>query len=246
MDDQLLDAICERLVSSLNTKDTYIIREGDPVNEMLFIIRGQLESSTTDGGRSGFFNCISLRPGDFCGEELLTWALMPTSSLNLPCSTRTVRSLTEVEAFALRAEDLKFVASQFKRLHSKRLQQAFRYYSQQWRTWGSCYIQVAWRRYWKRKLAVELARHEEEFYYNNVADQEFDDFDICGLSAEDVGEANVGAEGSSSGGNGQLGATVLASKFAANTRRGANQKVPAIDMPKKLFKPEDPDFSADL
>lgn len=128
MDDQLLDAICERLVSSLNTKDTYIVREGDPVREMLFIIRGQVESSTTDGGRTGFFNSITLRPGDFCGEELLTWALMPSSSsLNLPSSTQTVKTLTEVEAFALRAEDLKFVASQFKRLHSKKLQHAFRY-----------------------------------------------------------------------------------------------------------------------
>ncbi|XP_024024506.1 probable cyclic nucleotide-gated ion channel 16 [Morus notabilis] len=239
MDDQLLDAICERLVSSLNTKDTYIVREGDPVNEMLFIIRGQLESSTTDGGRSGFFNCIALRPGDFCGEELLTWALMPTSSINLPSSTRTVRSLTEVEAFALRAEDLKFVASQFKRLHSKRLQQAFRYYSHQWRAWGACYIQVAWRRYWKRKMALELARHEE-YYYSNVAEQEFDNYKISGLMSvddHDVGEENGDQEGSS-----------------GNTRRGVNQKVlPALDpdanslkMPKKLFKPEDPDFSADL
>ncbi|KAK9926911.1 hypothetical protein M0R45_024119 [Rubus argutus] len=74
MDDQLLDAICERLKSSLNTRHTFILREGDPVNEMLFIIRGQLESSTTDGGRTGFFNSITLRAGDFCGEELLTWA----------------------------------------------------------------------------------------------------------------------------------------------------------------------------
>jgi len=129
MDDQLLDAICERLVSSLSTQGTYIVREGDPVKDMLFIIRGQLESSTTNGGRSGFFNSITLRPGDFCGEELLTWALMPNSSLNLPSSTRTVTALTEVEAFALRAEDLKFVSSQFKRLHSKKLQDAFRYYS---------------------------------------------------------------------------------------------------------------------
>lgn len=126
MDDQLLDAICERLVPSLNTKDTYVIREGDPVNEMLFIIRGQMESSTTDGGRSGFFNSITLRPGDFCGEELLTWALMPNINPNLPLSTRTVRTLSEVEAFALRAEDLKFVANQFRRLHSKKLQHAFR------------------------------------------------------------------------------------------------------------------------
>ncbi|CBI15055.3 unnamed protein product, partial [Vitis vinifera] len=160
MDDQLLDAICERLVSSLSTQDAYIVREGDPVNEMFFIIRGQLESSTTNGGRSGFFNSITLRPGDFCGEELLTWALMPTSSLNLPSSTRTVRSTTKVEAFALRAEDLKFVANQFKRLHSKKLQHAFRYYSHQWRTWGACFIQVAWRRLKRRKLAKELARQE--------------------------------------------------------------------------------------
>nr|KYP32694.1 putative cyclic nucleotide-gated ion channel 16 [Cajanus cajan] len=160
MDDQLLDAICERLVSSLNTKDTYVVREGDPVREMLFIIRGQVESSTTDGGRTGFFNSITLRPGDFCGEELLTWALMATSSLNLPSSTRTVKTITEVEAFALRAEDLKFVASQFKRLHSKKLQHAFRYYSHQWRAWGANFIQAAWRRHRKRKLAMELLDKE--------------------------------------------------------------------------------------
>uniref|UniRef100_F6GSU1 Cyclic nucleotide-binding domain-containing protein n=1 Tax=Vitis vinifera TaxID=29760 RepID=F6GSU1_VITVI len=146
MDDQLLDAICERLVSSLSTQDAYIVREGDPVNEMLFIIRGQRESSTANGGQSSFFNSITLRPGDFCGKELLTWALMPTSSLNLPSSTRTMKMITKVEAFALRAEDLKFVGNQFKRFHSKKLQHAFRYYSHQSRTWGACFIQVAWRR----------------------------------------------------------------------------------------------------
>jgi cyclic nucleotide gated channel len=68
MDDQLLDAICERLVSCLSTQGNYIVREGDPVTEMLFIIRGKLESSTTNGGRTGFFNSITLRPVDFCGE----------------------------------------------------------------------------------------------------------------------------------------------------------------------------------
>uniref|UniRef100_A0A803MX49 Cyclic nucleotide-binding domain-containing protein n=1 Tax=Chenopodium quinoa TaxID=63459 RepID=A0A803MX49_CHEQI len=127
MDDQLLDAICERLIPSLSTKDTYIAREGDPVSEMMFIIRGQLESSTTYGGRSGFFNSITLRQGDFCGEELLTWAILPTTTtLNLPSSTRKVKAITEVEAFALRADDLKYVATQFKRLQSKKLQHSFR------------------------------------------------------------------------------------------------------------------------
>ncbi|PON61094.1 Voltage dependent potassium channel [Parasponia andersonii] len=264
MDDQLLDAICERLVSSLNTKDTYIVREGDPVNEMLFIIRGHLESSTTDGGRSGFFNSIALRSGDFCGEELLTWALMPTSRLNFPSSTRTVRSLTEVEAFALRAEDLKFVASQFRRLHSKRLQQAFRYYSHQWRTWGACYIQVAWRRWWKRKMALDLARQEELYYnFGYGLDQGYcgdDDHDIDGggdhrYHDDDQGCSTVD-DALRARDHQQVRATVLASKFAANTRRGTNVGIkggPGLDtgatslkMPKKLFKPEDPDFSADL
>ncbi|KAM1340185.1 hypothetical protein ACFX2H_038622 [Malus domestica] len=250
MDDQLLDAICERLESSLNTRNTYIIREGDPVNEMLFIIRGQLESSTTDGGRIGFYNSTTLKRGDFCGEELLTWALMPTSSLNLPCSTRTVRSLTEVEAFALKAEDLKYVANQFKRLHSKKLQHAFRYYSHQWRTWGACFIQVAWRRFRKRKLAMELAK-EEEYYYTHVLEQE----EHGNGNESRVGTSSIGgAERSSSEANLPhsipLGPALLASKFAATTRRGI-QKVASVihhdetSMPKKLFKPDEPDFSAD-
>jgi cyclic nucleotide gated channel, plant len=160
MDERLLDAICERLKPSLCTEHTYLVREGDPVDEMLFIIRGRLESITTDGGRSGFYNRGVLKEGDFCGEELLTWALDPKSGSNLPSSTRTVRALTEVEAFALTADELKFVASQFRRLHSKQVQHTFRFYSQQWRTWAARYIQAAWRRFTKRK-AAEIRRREE-------------------------------------------------------------------------------------
>ncbi|CAN1228637.1 Cyclic nucleotide-gated ion channel 17 [Linum grandiflorum] len=165
MDDQLLDAICERLVSCLSTQGTYIVREGDPVTEMLFIIRGSLESSTTNGGRTGFFNSIMLKPGDFCGEELLAWALQPKSSLNLPSSTRTVRALNEVEAFALRAEDLRFVANQFRRLHSKKLQHTFRYHSHHWRSWAACFIQAAWRRH-KKRLVEHSLTMSESFHMN--------------------------------------------------------------------------------
>ncbi|KAK1270589.1 putative cyclic nucleotide-gated ion channel 18 [Acorus gramineus] len=240
MDDQLLDAICERLVSSLCPQDTYIMQEGDPVNEMLFIIRGRLESSTTNGGRTGFFNSITLRPGDFCGEELLTWALMLSPAANLPLSTRTVRAIDEVEAFALRTEDLKFVANQFRRLHSKKLQQAFRFYSHHWRTWGACFIQAAWRRHKKRKLAKELAREEEEEEEEHGMDG--------GDFMEDATRGLLGVENNANASN--LGATILASKFAKNTKRGAHQRIkgkgpPAVaslKMP-KLMKPDEPDFS---
>uniref|UniRef100_A0A7N0TNG6 Cyclic nucleotide-binding domain-containing protein n=1 Tax=Kalanchoe fedtschenkoi TaxID=63787 RepID=A0A7N0TNG6_KALFE len=253
MDDQLLDAICERLVSSLNTQGTYIVREGDPVSEMLFIIRGELESSTTDGGRLGFYNSIKLRPGDFCGEELLTWALVPNSTLNLPSSTRTAKALTEVEAFALRAEDLKFVAAQFKRLHSKRLQHAFRYYSHQWRTWGACIIQAAWRRHTKRRLANELAIREGLLNASLIdRDDDYSHFDLM-QSYSDYEDVIRDTGSTDNGNHGQnFGATVLASRFATNTRKGASHKdrpsepsaSDSLKMP-KLFKPDDVDLFDD-
>lgn len=160
MDERMLDAICERLKPALCTEGTFLVREGDPVNEMLFIIRGHLDSYTTNGGRTGFFNSCRIGPGDFCGEELLTWALDPRPSVTLPSSTRTVKSISEVEAFALRADDLKFVASQFRRLHSKQLRHKFRFYSHQWRAWAACFIQAAWRRYKKRKEVADLRAKE--------------------------------------------------------------------------------------
>jgi cyclic nucleotide gated channel len=226
MDETLLDAICERLKPSLYTEETYIVREGDPVDEMLFIIRGRLESVTTDGGRSGFFNRGVLKEGDFCGEELLTWALDPKSLGNLPSSTRTVRALTEVEAFALEAEELKFVASQFRRLHSRQLQHTFRFYSQQWRTWASCFIQAAWRRY-SRRRAAELRRLEEE---EEEVDYDEEDDDERALVEE-----NDGSD--------RLGATILASRFAANALRGHRLRSLNSRALMKLQRPPEPDFS---
>ncbi|KAH9304068.1 hypothetical protein KI387_008472, partial [Taxus chinensis] len=250
MDDQLIDAICERLTPSLSTEGTYIVREGDPVNEMLFIIRGYLDSATTNGGRTGFFNSITLGPGDFCGEELLTWALLPKSSLNLPSSTRTVKALVEVEAFALQAEDLKFVANQFRRLHSRKLQHTFRFYSHQWRTWSACFIQAAWRRYKKRKLQAELLKKESSSYSQKQ------EFEPSGTSAtsEDRANADNGTPATVMAevpqNNTSLGATILASRFAANTRRGVQRMKAmsshgATDQMPRLKKPEEPDFSAE-
>ncbi|GLT33782.1 hypothetical protein SLA2020_083430 [Shorea laevis] len=162
MDEIILDAIIERLKPALSTERTFLVREGDPVHAMLFIIRGYLDSYTTGGGRVGFFNCSRLGPGDFCGEELLTWALDPHPGIILPSSTRTVRAVTAVEACSLRAEDLKFVASQFRILHSKQLRHKFRFHSHQWRTWAASLIQAAWRQYKKRKEAADLRDKETQ------------------------------------------------------------------------------------
>ncbi|XP_042473910.1 protein CNGC15b-like [Zingiber officinale] len=160
MDERMLEAICERLRPALCTRGTCLVRELDPVGEMLFIIRGYVDSTTTNGGRSGFFNWCRIGPGEFCGEELLTWALDPRLAAALPLSTRTVEAVTEVEAFALVAEDLKFVASQFRRMHSKQVQHKLRFYSQQWRMWAACFIQAAWGRQKRRRASMELRMRE--------------------------------------------------------------------------------------
>ncbi|GFY80749.1 cyclic nucleotide-gated channel 6 [Actinidia rufa] len=205
-------------------ENTYLVREGDPVDEMLFIICGCLESVTTDGVKCGFFNRSLLKEGDFCGEELLTWALDPKSGSNLPSSTRTVKALMEVEAFALIAEELKFVASQFRRLHSRQVQHTFRFYSQQWQTRAACFIQLAWWRYLKRKT-LKLRRKEEE-------------------EAEGLAAGGGNAPG---GGSYSLRATFLASRFAANALRGVHQNLnlgSARDLV-TLQKPPEPDFTAE-
>ncbi|PHT81765.1 hypothetical protein T459_14780 [Capsicum annuum] len=93
VDERMLVAIGVRLKSSLCTENIYIVREGDPVNEMMFIICGHLESVKTDGGRSGLFNRGILKGNDFFGEELLTWALDSQFGSNLPPSTRIVKAL---------------------------------------------------------------------------------------------------------------------------------------------------------
>ncbi|KAL2490234.1 Cyclic nucleotide-gated ion channel 1 [Abeliophyllum distichum] len=228
MDEQLLDAMCDRLKPILYTEKSFIVREGDPVDEMLFIMRGNILTMTTNGGKTGFFNSDYLKAGDFCGEELLTWALDPNSSSSLPISTRTVQAIKDVEAFSLMADDLKGVASQFRRLHSKHIQHTFRSYSQQWRTWAACYIQVAWRRHCRRKIDKSLQE------------------------AEDRLQEALAKEGGISP---SLGATIYASKFAANmlgalrnnhprnaklSPRLATAKLP----PLLLQKPAEPDFSA--
>ncbi|GLU11834.1 hypothetical protein SLE2022_285540 [Rubroshorea leprosula] len=158
MDERMLDAICERLRPALCTEGTFLVREGDLVNVVLFIVRGYLNSYATNSGDiSRFSNPCLIGPGNFCGEELLTWALETDPSIILPSSTRTIKAIAEVEGFALRAEDLKFVVSQFRKKHSKQLRHNFRFHSHQWRTWAANYIQAAWRRYKKRKESADNA-----------------------------------------------------------------------------------------
>ncbi|XP_043715932.1 probable cyclic nucleotide-gated ion channel 20, chloroplastic [Telopea speciosissima] len=155
MDDHILDAIRGRLRQKTYIEGSKILNCGDPIEMMVFIVRGKMESVGEDR------NKVSLSVGDVCGEELLTWCLESSSvnkdgqKLKMPgrlLSNRRVSCLTNVEAFSLRASDLEEVTFHFARfLRNSRVQGAIRYESPYWRGFAATGIQVAWR-YRKKRL----------------------------------------------------------------------------------------------
>ncbi|XP_062000141.1 cyclic nucleotide-gated ion channel 1-like [Rosa rugosa] len=106
--ENILIAICEHLKPVTYTEDSYIVQEGRPLVKMLFIVEGLAWTYTT-----GNIDVGTLKRGDFYGEEVLTWAFQSPSFSGLPISTRTVISEGKIEAFALRAGDLKSVVCSF-------------------------------------------------------------------------------------------------------------------------------------
>ncbi|KAB1204447.1 putative cyclic nucleotide-gated ion channel 14 [Morella rubra] len=198
--------IQRHLCLDLLLRGTYIVREGDPVTEMLFIIRGRLDSSTTNGGRTGFFNSITLRPGDFCGEELLAWALLPKCTLNLPSSTRTTPPQQEAAAhIPVLFSPLEDLGSM---LHTGCL--------------ASVQEEVDGER--SRHAGILCLNEKEVDEKRHEKEERFAVCSILGMQAKQ-----------------NLGVTILASRFAANTRRGA-QKSKGVQLT-TLQKPEEPDFS---
>ncbi|URE45133.1 cNMP [Musa troglodytarum] len=156
MDEPILDAVCEKLRQKVYIGGSAILYEGGPVEKMVFIVRGKLESIGADG------NVAPLSEGDVCGEELLTWYLEHSSinkeggKIRFPGSrlfaTRTVKCVTNVEAFALRAADLEEVTTLFSRfLRNPHVQGAIRYESPYWRNMAATRIQVTWR-YRQRRI----------------------------------------------------------------------------------------------
>lgn len=116
MDEQVLTAVCDgHLKPVIYSENSYIIREREPIDKMLFITQGVVRTYTTSNDGSGFSRTVCLEKGDFYGEELLKWALnnVTSSSDDLPISNRIAKCSTKVEAFTFRASDLKSVVSEF-------------------------------------------------------------------------------------------------------------------------------------
>ncbi|KAI9186289.1 hypothetical protein LWI28_015838 [Acer negundo] len=156
MDDLVLENICDRVKSLIFTKGEVITREGDPVQRMLFVVRGHLQSSQVL--RDNVKSCCMLGPGNFSGDELLSWCLRRPFIERLPPSSSTLITLETTEAFGLEAEDVKYVTQHFRYTFiNERVKRSARYYSPGWRTWAAVAIQLAWRRYKHRLTLTSLS-----------------------------------------------------------------------------------------
>lgn len=123
----LLEAVCDRVKSVFYSANSCILREGDPVEEMLIVTRGKLKSTSGSHEIGGQYTCVVLQAGDICGELLFSNCRLTNSTRTvLPTSTRTVMTLTEIEGFILLPADVNFVASHLNAIQKRKLRQTFR------------------------------------------------------------------------------------------------------------------------
>ncbi|XP_071729862.1 cyclic nucleotide-gated ion channel 2 [Rutidosis leptorrhynchoides] len=153
LDDLILDNICDRVKPLVFSKDEKIIREGDPVQRMVFIVRGRVKSSQNLS--KGVIATSLLDPGGYLGDELLSWSLRRPFINRLPTSSATFTCVEPTEAFGLDANHLRYVTDHFRyKFSNEGLKRTVRYYSSNWRTWAAVNIQLGWRRYVARMRRV--------------------------------------------------------------------------------------------
>ncbi|KAL3719262.1 hypothetical protein ACJRO7_004249 [Eucalyptus globulus] len=146
LDDLVLDHICDRVKPLIFSKGEKIIREGDPVHRIIFIVHGLVgRHQSLSKGRVA---TNVLEPGCFLGDELLSWCLRRPFMDRLPASSATFSCMEHTEGFGLDAKDLKYVTEHFRyKFMEGGLKRMARYFSSNWRTWAAVNIQLAWRRY---------------------------------------------------------------------------------------------------
>ncbi|XP_024960206.1 cyclic nucleotide-gated ion channel 2-like [Cynara cardunculus var. scolymus] len=161
LDDLILDNICDRVKPLVFSKDEKIIREGDPIQRMVFIVQGRVKS--TQNLSKGVIATSILDPGGYLGDELLSWCLRRPFINRLPASSATFTCVESTEAFGLDANHLRYVTDHFRyKFANERLKRTVRYYSSNWRTWAAVNIQLGWRRYVARMRRPVSDRVREE------------------------------------------------------------------------------------
>ncbi|KAM7280399.1 hypothetical protein ACFE04_007533 [Oxalis oulophora] len=148
--DLVLDNICDKVKPLMFSKDEKIIREGDLVQNLVFIVQGQVKRSQKLS--RGMVSTSILHPGGFLGDELLSWSLRRPFMERLPVSSATFTCVETVEAFILGADLLRYITDSFRcEFVNPRIKQITRYYSTNWRSWAARQIQGTWRGYVMRR-----------------------------------------------------------------------------------------------
>ncbi|KAK7845223.1 cyclic nucleotide-gated ion channel 1, partial [Quercus suber] len=161
INNQLLQVFLDHLKPVQHSECSYIFREGEPLDAMLFVTQGIAWTYTSSDGNKS--ECLG--KGQFCGEEILEWgfkALSLTDLSNLPISPKTVRCHTKVEAFALRASDLKTILTQNWWLLSKMLSHITGSNLERWKPLAASSILAAWRRSPRYRAWQRSHRHHED------------------------------------------------------------------------------------
>ena len=152
MDERILKAICQRLKPVTYTEDSYIVQEGKLLSKMLLLTQGSAITYSHGGSSNGTPSNKWLKKGDFYGaDELLNWAFKSPSYPDLPISTRNVLAQEKVEAFAVRASDLKSIFFKFWWYFSRDVNTA---QLKQWEHLAASSIQASWR---NRQERIRLA-----------------------------------------------------------------------------------------
>ena len=145
MDEQLLLKIGDSLRPVYYNEQSYIVREGDPIDATIFITDGVAWSYSTNNKGEAISGSSSLaerlEKGDFFGGELLEFVLKNPSLPKLAISPRTVKTHGPIEGFALMAEDLKnIVTKNWMALGEEQLEPV-----------AAHMVQAAWRRHHENK-----------------------------------------------------------------------------------------------
>ncbi|KAK9178943.1 hypothetical protein WN943_028137 [Citrus x changshan-huyou] len=98
------DYLCDCLKPVVFSEKTAIIREGEPINEMTFVLQGKTWAYSNS---SPITRQRHQEDCDVSRKELIDWAKNENSYRQLPISNKTIRALTDIEAFTLKADDLK-------------------------------------------------------------------------------------------------------------------------------------------
>ncbi|KAF1001466.1 hypothetical protein AG4045_006126 [Apium graveolens] len=157
LDDLILDHICDRVKPMVYSKDEKILKEGEPVQRMVFIVSGTVMRSQNI--TKGMVTTTSIEPGGFIGDELVPWCLRMPFVDRFPPSSATFSCVEPVEAYGLDSDQLQYITNHFRYTFLRgKLKYKTRYYSSNWRSWAAVNIQFAWRRYLLRTRGDHVNR----------------------------------------------------------------------------------------